>query len=158
MIAWIVDGIVIGVASIALSLALGALGLPGGSTATPIGTPEPAVDWLVRSAIGVVIDLLYFTLLWTGGRRTVGMRLFRVRVLREDGAVLSARQAVLRWMALSLVWIVLSDAAGAVAPGTMDILVLFGWPLLLLASTARDADHQGLHDRFAGSLVISSRR
>jgi uncharacterized RDD family membrane protein YckC len=114
--------------------------------------PNPSVG-LIVGVIFLLVDLLYFVGLWTSGwQATLGMRLLRLRVLgSRDGATLSLSGAVIRWLALSggitILALVpsLARAAG---------LVAIVWLLALLITTATDRLHQGLHDRWAGSVVV----
>ena len=86
-----------------------------------------------------LLSLVYFGIFWSslGGGRTLGMRLFRLQVIRESGELISVGRAVLRWIGL---WISFAICFIGV------ILVAF------------DSRHQGLHDKIAGTLVIETGR
>lgn len=108
---------------------------------------------LIVSGILVGLDFLYFVGLWSSGvHATLGMRMLRLQVLgASSAATLSPNDAVLRWLALS----------GAVAiltlvPGVSGFIGLlsFIWLVVLLGTTAMHPLHQGLHDRWARSVVV----
>jgi len=96
---------------------------------------------------------LYFVGFWTSqGKATPGMRLFKLQVANAaDGKRLAIGPAVVRWLALgyffSLVGLFqpLAGVAG---------LVAFFWYIALLVTTANDRMHQGLHDRWAKSVIV----
>ena len=99
------------------------------------------------------IGLIYFIGLWTSGlQATIGMRLLRLRVLDAGTAgTMRLNDALLRWIGL----------AGAIGilglvPGLEGYIGLIGfiWLLVLLVSTGTNPLHQGLHDRWARSVVV----
>ncbi len=110
----------------------------------------------LAAIVGIVfvgIDFLYFIGLWTSGwQGTLGMRLLSLRVLgAKDAGTLSLNGALLRWLALTGAIAILS-LVPRIGPyvGLLSIL----WFLALLVTTGADRLHQGLHDRWAGSVVV----
>ncbi len=96
---------------------------------------------------------LYFTWSWTGGRRTLPMKTWRLAVERADGRPLDARVAVTRYVAA---WIgpMISLAAYAIlatahlgAQAAWLIAIGYLWPLV-------DPDRLFLHDRIAGTRIV----
>ena len=83
----------------------------------------------------VFVSLVYFVIFWShyGGGRTLGMRLIGLRVVREDGSLLSVGHAILRWIGL---WI-------SFAVCFIGVLWVAG-----------DARKQGWHDKIANTLVL----
>ncbi len=75
----------------------------------------------------------YYVLSWMRGGQTIGMRAWRLRVVRADGGTLSARQALLRF----------AVALGSLAAAGLGLL----WALV-------DADWRGWHDLVAGTRVV----
>lgn len=155
LLAYLVDGLVVLVIAVVLSIVVGlvvtvvavSLDLRGGSNA-------------IATAVGgtgfIVLDLVYFVLLWTGRRRaTFGMRLLRLQIGNaSDGRTLTGEQAVKRWIGYGQ-WL----AVLAIAPALASAANLVGllWLVVLLISVAVDATHQGLHDKFAGSAIVQTR-
>ena len=108
---------------------------------------------LVVSIILVVVDFAYFVGLWSSGwQATLGMRMLRLRVLGATSAgTLSPNDALLRWLALSGAVGILTLVPGV--NGFIGLLSLV-WLVVLLGTTAADRLHQGLHDRWARSVVV----
>jgi len=77
----------------------------------------------------------YFAHSWAASGRTVGMALFGVRVVRDDGTEVSGRRAVVRTLALPLSFLFLG----------------LGFAGILLGDRRR-----ALHDVIAGTAVIYS--
>ena len=101
----------------------------------------------------VAVDAVYFIGLWrSGGQATLGMRLLQLRVVRAaDATTLPLNAAAIRWLALSGVISIV-----AVLPPGASWLGLVGvvWIVVLLVTTAMDRLHQGIHDRWAGSVIV----
>ncbi len=108
---------------------------------------------LVVSVLFVGVDALYFVGLWRSGwRATIGMRLLGLRVLGAvDAGTLSLNASVLRWVAVSGVISVIALVPGI--GGSLGLISLV-WILVLLLTTATNPLRQGLHDRWAGSVVV----
>ena len=125
------------------------------ATATQLTIPSvPARVALFCILFSVVA--LYFVWSWTGGRRTLPMKTWRMRVAMVDGMPPDAKTALLRylaaWIGPSLAFIavaILADRGlGAIA------LCLLGFNFLWAAV---DPDHQFLHDRIAGTRILRDR-
>jgi uncharacterized RDD family membrane protein YckC len=102
------------------------------------GSSAPANGQQTTASGGgsVLVSLIYFVIFWSwiGGGRTLGMRLFRLRVVREQNwAPLSVWNAVVRWLGLWLSFVVCFIGV---------IWVAF------------DPRHQGWHDKIARTLVV----
>ena len=84
----------------------------------------------------VLVSLIYFVIFWSslGGGRTLGMRLLKLRVVREDTmAPPGVIDAFVRWIGL---WI-------------SFVLCFVG-----VIWVAFDSRHQGWHDKLAKTLVL----
>ncbi|MEO8437859.1 MAG: RDD family protein [Chloroflexota bacterium] len=101
----------------------------------------------------VGLDFLYFVGFWTSPwQATLGMRLLRLRVLgAQTAGTLSLNDAVLRWIALSGAVSIITLVPGL---GSSIGLITLLWLLALLATTAMHPLRQGLHDRWARSVVV----
>jgi uncharacterized RDD family membrane protein YckC len=108
---------------------------------------------LILSAVLVGVDLLYFVGLWTSGLHgTLGMRMVRLRVLSAGTAKpISINDAVLRWIALTGAISILTLVPGI---GPYVGLISLVWVLVLLVTTATNPLRQGIHDRWARSVVV----
>jgi uncharacterized RDD family membrane protein YckC len=76
---------------------------------------------------------LYLVWCWTGGRRTLAMRTWHIRLVDRNGLPLDVRTALLRY-----IFAVLGIAAGAAG----------------LLWTIVDPERQFLHDRIAGTRIV----
>jgi uncharacterized RDD family membrane protein YckC len=122
------------------------------ATATRLTVPPvPARVALFCVLFSVVA--LYFVWSWTGGRRTLPMKTWRMRVARADGGPPNARSALLRYLAawigpaLAIVGYALLRERGAGALA----LALLGFNFLWAGI---DPDRQFLHDRIAGTRIL----
>jgi uncharacterized RDD family membrane protein YckC len=142
LVAFVIDLLVLGCITIAIGLAVGAY-RQGSTQAVTLGV----------GLVGVAIGGLYFVAFWTSGwRATLGMRLIGIRLLQAaDGTPLPLEGAVIRWLALIGIVELLSIVP--VATGVLGLIALVWW-IILLVTTATDRLHQGMHDRWAGSVVV----
>ncbi len=106
--------------------------------------------FLAVSIFLLAADAIYFIALWRSSwHATVGMRLMGIRVLRSvDGGTLSFNAAAIRWVAIVGITTLL---------GFLPVLGAFAtllWVAALLLTTATQPIRQGLHDRWAGSVVL----
>ena len=91
----------------------------------------PRLLWL--HVLGLL--LLYFVWCWLHGGQTLPMKTWKMRVANQDGGPIRPLQAILRYLA--------------------------AWPSILLGGVGIfwalfDKDKQFLHDRIAGSRIVST--
>lgn len=109
-------------------------------------------DWVFLVVV-LGFYFVYFVGFWTSkGKATPAMRLFKLQVANAaDGKRLEIGPAVTRWLALgyaiSIVGII--PILGAYAS-----LATIIWSIVLLITTSQDKMHQGLHDRWAKTVVV----
>lgn len=111
---------------------------------------------MVAMAYSVAVTgfyFLYFVGFWTSqGKATPGMRLFKLQVANAaDGKRLAIGPAVVRWLALGYIFSLVGLLEPLAGPAA---LVAFVWYIVLLVTTANDRMHQGLHDRWAKSVIV----
>jgi hypothetical protein len=97
----------------------------------------------------LVLGLLYLVAPSALTGQTLGKRLMKVKVVRENGAKLGWSAAVVRYGLLVLVAYFLSLLVGPFAP----VIVLFGVTMWM-----RNPNMQGLHDRIAHTIVVSDEK
>jgi uncharacterized RDD family membrane protein YckC len=128
---------------------------PTGQLSADAYTIPITLDYILVTLIGVGIQFLYFVGFWTSRwRATPGMIGLKMRVVDErTGGTLSVTQATKRWIALGwpLALLALVPALQAVQG-----LIQFGLTVFLFFTTVTNDRRQGLHDRWANSLVIRS--
>jgi len=114
-------------------------------------TPE----FILVTLIGLAIQFIYFVGFWTSdGHATPGMRGLRMQVVdAATGGTLSLTAATKRFIGLGypLSLLVIVPALQSVAG-----IAEFALSLFLFFTTITNDRRQGLHDKFANSLVIRS--
>lgn len=88
-----------------------------------------------RSGLSTLLGIAYYAYFWSasGEGRTLGMRLFKLKVVRTDGAPLTVGGALVRYVGL-----------------VVSFVCLF----IGVVWVAFDADKQGWHDKIAGTYVV----
>ena len=111
-----------------------------------LGLGREAADAVFRSATFrwaffaycVAVVAIFHRWFWTHGGQTLGMKSWRIRVVRDDGSALRAADALRRWLTALLSWM----------PGGLGFL----WSLV-------DRDGRAWHDRLSATrLVLVPRR
>ena len=165
--AYIVDSLIVGMVYLLVGAVFDALFGPLVET-TPDGTAlvVVAVEPLrvaLELAVTLAIDGLYFAGSWSRWGASPAQRVLRVRIQLARGVPqprstqsLPVEAAWRRWAILAVGPIALGALA---ASGALDIDVLVvlngSWFLVLLVSTVVDPLRRGLHDRVAGTVVVS---
>lgn len=162
VIAYIVDDIVLAIIGFLLAIVLG--GLLGGVTTSPsldsAGGDLNVGAFLIVGIAGLAISFVYFGYFWTSVRATPGMKLLGLQIGDEaDGHSIDWRQASVRWFILGIPSI-LATFASYVSSGIGFILSLIGiiWLIVLLYSIAQSPTKQGLHDRYAHTIIVKAAR
>jgi len=98
---------------------------------------------------------LYFGWSWTGGRRTLPMKTWRLALVRSDGGIVNAKTAVARYVAAWIGPAISLAAYAALQPANLGwhaawlIPLGYLWPLV-------DPDRRFLHDRIAGTRIVTT--
>jgi uncharacterized RDD family membrane protein YckC len=93
---------------------------------------HPILEWLYRGVL-VIAVIGFFGLFWTRGGQTLGMASWRIRVQRDDGALLTWRDSVVRLGASLLSWL----------PAGLGFLWI-----------AFDREQRAWHDRLSHTRVV----
>ncbi|MGH2466778.1 MAG: RDD family protein [Candidatus Limnocylindrales bacterium] len=160
-IAYIIDVIIIAIINVLIAAIVG--GLMGGIVNTNLGSGNfGQVNFgalLVVGVIGIVINAAYFVYTWTAMRGTVGMKLLGMQVGNEvDGSTLSMNQAIARWLLLGGIFSVAQLLNPIGGLGLLLGLLALIWVIVLLVTTAQSPTKQGLHDRYARTMVVKAAR
>jgi uncharacterized RDD family membrane protein YckC len=127
----------------------------GQITGMPAATIPVTLDYILATLIGLGVQFLYFVGFWTSRwQATPGMIGLKMRVVDANtGSTLSVLQATKRWIALGwpLALLALVPALQAVQG-----LLQLGLTVFLFFTTVTNDRKQGLHDKFANSLVTRS--
>lgn len=133
LMAYIVDVIILGVAFLALTLVFGFM-MAGAAAADSSGAAIGG--GLLYVVVLVGISLAYFPWFWWKGGATPGMKMFRLRVVRDsDGGPISGSAATLRLLGY---WV-----------NQVVFYIGFIWIFV-------DKRRRGWHDLIAGTVVIES--
>jgi len=118
-------------------------------------------NWGTLQVCVFVVWLGFFGWFWTHGGQTLGMRVWRLRVLREDGAPLSWLGAAVRYAVMLLVWGIVLTPLIALAPPlrahphAMLASSLCGvLTLLMLAWMLFDRQQRAPHDWLSSSRLL----
>jgi len=131
LIAYIIDGLIQGIVFLLVSIILLAIGVGAASTDANAIAGASIVTWIV---VGFLITVLYFPYFWSHGGQTPGMKLFRIRVVRDaDGGPVGWGPALLRLIGY---WI-------------NQIVFYIGFLWIFV-----DKRRRGWHDLIAGTVVI----
>lgn len=151
LVALIVDIVLAFIAVIGIGSLAGVLLLLAGAS---FDANDPTTN-IIYQVLALVVTAAYFVLAWRQRRATLG-QLFLGLIVgnQDDGGKLSWRAAIIRYVALTLQPI--PAVVSLVVPGSSGLvgLLLIGWWIVLLVTTATSPTKQGLHDRWARSLVV----
>jgi uncharacterized RDD family membrane protein YckC len=163
-IAYIIDAIILGIIGFIVTAILGGIGLSA-VTANPNPTSlNDLVQYnfvasLIIAVITTGINGAYFVYTWTTMRGSPGMKVLGMQVGNAaDGATLTQEQAIRRWIALGAPFGIASALVGAPALGALIVLAAFVYTIALLVTTAQSPTKQGIHDKFANTVVVKAAR
>lgn len=135
LVAYIIDAILVAVFMFVVVLVFGAL-VTGAAVSGSAGLAVGGGILLVLAVLGVAF--LYFPFFWARGGQTPGMKVFRIRIVRDrDGGPISGGQALLRLL-------------GYFVNG---VVFYIGYVWILI-----DKRRRGWHDLIAGTVVIEDPR
>ena len=117
---------------IALWMLTAAIFLFAARGSVDVAHPPFAYHFALQLAL-LAVTAAYFVVSWTRGGQTIGMRAWRLRVVRADGTPLDTRQAIVRFL-VSVI------SLAAVGLG-------FWWALF-------DAQNRTWHDLAAGTVMV----
>jgi hypothetical protein len=116
---------------------------------------------VANAVVSAVVGGAYFVGSYVLLRGSPGHRLLAME-LRDVTAVrrVTLGSAVVRWLLLAAP-LGVAGVATTVATGVADLianLIVAGWYLVLLITTARSPAKQGLHDRLARTIMVKTAR
>lgn len=169
IIAYIIDAIIVGVVNLVISIVLfSILGSPTKvvSVVDPnslfgvrLETQTNFVAYVAFAVVGLALSAGYFIYMWTAMRGTLGMKMLGMQVGNQtDGATLTMDQAIRRWLALGGIFALAQTLNGFPGLGILIALASLIWTIALLVTTAQSPTKQGLHDQFAGTMVVKAAR
>jgi uncharacterized RDD family membrane protein YckC len=152
--AFIVDALLIGIVVYVIAIVTGQ-GIQ--QTTAADGTTTYTLTNTGWSQLFVgILSAIYCVFLWTTTLGTLGQRMLGLRVCRASGPqALPLEAAVIRWALLFGVSAVIGIAAIAApsASGALSLVQLV-WLIILAVTTYQSPMKQGIHDKYAGSVVV----
>ena len=121
----------------------------GGELVLP-GLPERVALFCLLFAVLAA----YFVWCWSGGRRTLAMKTWKLRLVRADGSVVTPKVALLRYLAtwigpgLAVAAYAFLARHGLGAHAAWLVAFNFLWAFV-------DRDRLFLHDRVAGTRIVA---
>jgi uncharacterized RDD family membrane protein YckC len=139
--AFLVDVFILGALAIAITLITARL------------VPDRATGDVIAASVVAILGVGYFAIAWLRPwAATPGQRLGRLRVVDAKSLEsIDARRAILRSFALGSALSLLSFPA--TVSQYVEIIAVV-WAMILLGSAIFDGRRQGLHDRWARTLVV----
>ena len=159
VIALIVDIIVLSVIGFVLAWLFGGLVSAPGAIDSAGGELD-IVAFVIVLVLQLGVSFAYFGGAWTLVGATIGMRLLGMRIGDErDGSRIDWQRSLVRWLLLGIPAL-LSSLAVYVPNFVGLILWSLGvvWLVLLLYTMAQSPTKQGLHDRYAHTILVKARR
>lgn len=163
IIAYIIDAILIGIVNIIIVAVL--VAIIGPTTVVTIGqnfSVNASVNFgplLIITLIGLAVNAAYFIYTWVALRGTVGMKVLGMQVGHEgDGRTITYQQGIYRWLLLGAPFSLAQLLNPWPALGLLLGLAAFIWLIALLVTTAQSPTKQGLHDRYAHTMVVKAAR
>jgi uncharacterized RDD family membrane protein YckC len=169
VIAQIIDAILVGIVGLILGLILySVIGTPTTVTTVPDSSQilgvriDTSTNWLstiITALFGLALSAGYYIYTWTAMRGTIGQKALGMQVGNAaDGATLTMEQAVKRWLAVGGVFSLAQFLNPLPLLGVLIGLASLVWVIALLVTTAQSPTKQGLHDQYAGSVVVKAAR
>jgi uncharacterized RDD family membrane protein YckC len=114
---------------------------------------------LFQAVISYAIWAVYFIYTWVAMRGTPGMKLLGMQIGHEaDGRTLTYQQAAVRFAVLFGPQIVIGLLAALVPSLGALGLLSFIWLIVVLVTMAQSPTKQGIHDKYAQSMVVKAAR
>jgi uncharacterized RDD family membrane protein YckC len=163
-IAYIIDAIILGIIGFVVAAVLDAVGLKTwtvNTNATNLGNllNYNPVAGVVQAVVNTAIGAVYFIYTWRSMRASPGQRVLGMQVGNAaDGATLTQDQAIKRWLALGAPFGIAQALNPFPGLGILIGLAAFAWFIALLYTTATSPTKQGLHDKYAGTIVAKAAR
>ena len=114
---------------------------------------------VIQALIFTAINGVYFIYLWRHSAATIGQRVLGLQVGNAaDGATITQEQGIKRWIALGAPFSIAQALNPLPGLGILIGLAAFVWFIALLYTTATSPTKQGIHDKYAGTIVAKAAR
>lgn len=163
-IAYIIDAIILFVINIVVGIVLGAVGLKTVTTNLNATTIDGLISYnpiagIIQAIIFTAINGVYFIYTWRTMRASPGQKALGMQVGNAaDGATLTQEQAIKRWIALGAPFGIAQALNFLPGVGILIGLAALVYFIALLYTTAQSPTKQGIHDKYAGTIVAKAAR
>ncbi len=157
IIALIIDGIALGIVGFILAIISRMI---FGANAGPFSF-DTTTSLIVTAILSGAASAAYFIYMWSMMRGTIGMRVLGMQIGDQtDGHTINYMQAAYRW---AFMWgpyyaALLIVAFVSLTLGALAYLVALAWFIYLLYTTAISPTKQGLHDKYAKTMIVKAAR
>lgn len=123
------------------------------------GSFPTTTSLLVGNVLAFLVWAAYFIFLWVSMRGTLGMKALGLQVGHEsDGRTLTYQQAAIRFGVLFGPQIIVGLLAAVVPALGILGLLSFVWLIFVLVTMAQSPTKQGIHDKYARTMVVKGGR
>ena len=127
---------------------------------TIVGQVQSTTSVLVQNVLSYLLVGAYFVYTWTSMRGTLGMKVLGMQIGQQgDGQTITFNQGIIRYAVMfgpGFVAGLLS--AFVLSLGLIASLIAFIWFIALLVTTAQSPTKQGIHDKYAQTMVVKAAR
>jgi uncharacterized RDD family membrane protein YckC len=161
VIAYIIDVILIAIVNFIIGAVIGGAmgGLINTNPQSPgFGTVNTGAIF-ITGILGLIVSAAYFIFMWSNRRATVGMQLLGMQIGDEkNGSTITTSQAGIRWLVLSAPGVAAQVFNSLPVVGLLISLAGLIWVIVLLYTTAQSPTKQGLHDKYAKTMIVKAAR
>lgn len=127
---------------------------------TIIGQFQTTTSVLVQNVVSYLLVGAYFVYTWTTMRGTLGMKVLGMQIGQQgDGQTITFNQGILRYAVMfGPGFLAGLLSAFVLSLGLIASLIAFVWFIALLVTTAQSPTKQGLHDKYAQTMVVKAAR
>lgn len=127
---------------------------------TILGQFQTTTSVLVQNVLSYLLVGAYFVYTWTTMRGTLGMKVLGMQIGQQgDGQTITFNQGIIRYAVMFGPGFVAGLLSAFVLPlGLIASLIAVIWFIVLLVTTAQSPTKQGLHDKYAQTMVVKAAR
>ncbi|MDQ3554015.1 MAG: RDD family protein [Chloroflexota bacterium] len=127
---------------------------------TIVGQMQTTTSVLFQNVLSYAIVGAYFVYTWTAMRGTLGMKVLGMQIGDQaDGRTITFNQAVIRYAVMfGPAFVAGLLSAFILSLGAIASLLALIWFIAILVTTAQSPTKQGIHDKYARTMVVKAAR
>lgn len=127
---------------------------------TIIGQFQTTTSVLVQNVLTYAIIGAYFVYTWTAMRGTLGMKVLGMQIGDQaDGRTITFNQGITRFVVMfGPAFVAGLLSAFVLSLGAIASLIALIWFIAILVTTAQSPTKQGIHDKYAKTMVVKAAR